>query len=252
MKPIPISVQLYSLREEAKKDFPAVLKAVADMGYIGVEPAGLQGMKPEEVRKILDDLGLIASSTHGPFPNADNVNELVDTAKTLGYTRHIAGVSPDDCATLDSTLEAAKRVQAATELFEGTGITFGLHNHWWEFDKDFEGKLPMDVILENASGAFAEVDTYWVAVGGANAAEVVKKLGARAPLLHIKDGPMNREEAMTAVGAGGMDWASVIGAAEGTAEWLVVELDKCDTDMATAVAESYTYLTSNGFAEGRR
>jgi sugar phosphate isomerase/epimerase len=252
MNPIPISVQLYSLREEAKADFPAVLKAVADMGYIGVEPAGLHGMKPEDVRKILDDLGLVASSAHGPFPNADNVNELVDTAKALGHTRHIAGVSPDDCATLETTLEAAKRVRAATELLAGTGITFGLHNHWWEFDKDFDGKLPMDVIMENAPDAFAEVDTYWVAVGGADTAAVVKKLGSRAPLLHIKDGPMNREEAMVAVGAGGMDWSAVVGAAEGSAEWLVVELDRCDTDMTKAVAESYTYLTSNGFAKGRK
>ena len=252
MKPIPISVQLYSLREEAKSDFAGVLKKVADMGYIGVEPAGLHGMKPEEVRKVLDDLGLVASSTHGPFPNKENVNEIVDTAKALGYTRHIAGVGPKDCETLETTLEAAKRAQAAAELLDGTGITFGLHNHWWEFDKDFDGKTPNEVIMENAPGVFAQIDTYWVAVGGADAAKVVKRLGARAPSLHIKDGLKNREEAQTAVGAGAMDWAPVMEAAEGSVEWLVVELDRCDTDMAMAVAESYTYLTSNGFAKGRK
>jgi len=252
MNPIPISVQLYSLREEAKADFPGVLKAVADMGYVGVEPAGLHGMKPEEVRKLLDDLGLVASSTHGPFPTADNISEIVDTANALGHTRHIAGFGPKDCETLETTLEAAKRAQGAAGLLEGTGITFGLHNHWWEFDKQFDGKMPHEMIMENAPGVFAEVDTYWVAVGGADAAGVVKKLGSRAPLLHIKDGPLNREEAMTAVGAGAMDWSAVMEAAQGSAEWLVVELDKCDTDMATAVAESYTYLTSNGFAKGRK
>jgi len=252
MKPIPISVQLYSLREEAKSDFAGVLKKVADMGYVGVEPAGLHGMKPEEVRKILDDLGLVASSTHGPFPNEKNVSEIVDTAKALGHTRHIAGFGPKDCETLETTLEAAKRAQAAAGLLDGTGITFGLHNHWWEFDKRFDGKLPHEVIMENAPGAFAQIDTYWVAVGGADAAEVVKNLGPRAPLLHIKDGPKNREAAMTAVGAGAMDWTPVIDAAQGSAEWLVVELDRCDTDMATAVAESYEYLTSKGFAKGRK
>lgn len=251
MKPIPISVQLYSLREEAKKDFGGVLKTVADAGYAGVEPVGLHGMKPAGVRKILDDLGLVASSTHGPFPSPENVNEIVDVAKALGYTRHISGVGPKDCETLETTLDAARRAQGAADLLAGTGVTFGLHNHWWEFDKDFDGKTPHDVIMENAPGVFAEVDTYWVAVGGPDAAEVVKKLGGRAPLLHIKDGPVDREKAMTAVGAGKMDWPAVIGAAADSTEWLVVELDRCDTDMAEAVAESCRYLTSNGLARGR-
>lgn len=249
---IPISLQLYSLREEAKDGFPAVLKTVADMGYVGVEFAGLHDMKPAEVKKILDNLGLKASSTHGAFPAKENVSEIVETAKTFGYTRHISGFGPDDCATLETTLAAAKRAQAAADLLKGTGVTFGLHNHWWEFDKEFNGKTPHDVLMENAPGVFAEVDTYWVAVGGPDAAKVVKKLGARAPLLHIKDGPMVRDKAMTAVGAGGMDWKAVIGAAADSTEWLVVELDSCDTDMAVACAESCRYLTSNGLAKGRK
>jgi len=251
MKPIPISVQLYSLREKAAEDFPGVLKIVADAGYVGVEPAGLHGMSPEDVRKVLDDLGLVASSAHGPMPAPENVNEIVDTAKALGYTRHISGFGPKDCETLETTLDAAKRAQGAADLLEGTGVTFGLHNHWWEFDKEFDGKTPHEVIMANAPGVFAEVDTYWVAVGGPDAAEVVKNLGPRAPLLHIKDGPKDREKAMTAVGAGEMDWPAVIGAAADTTEWLVVELDRCDTDMATAVAQSCKYLTSNGLAKGR-
>jgi len=248
----PISIQLYSLREQAKDDFTGVLKKVADMGYVGVEPAGLHGMSPAEVKKVLDDLGLVASSTHGPFPNKDNVNEIVDTAKTLGYTRHISGMGPDNFKDLETTLASAKKFQEAAELLKGTGITFGAHNHWWEFDKLFDGKTPHRVLMENAPDLFAQVDTYWVAVGGQDAAETVKKLGARAPLLHIKDGPMDRQKAMTAIGAGKMDWKAVIGAAADTTEWLIVELDRCDTDMVEAVAASYTYLVSEGLAKGRK
>ncbi len=64
MKAIPISVQLYSVREEAAKDFPGTLKKIARMGYAGVEPAGLHGMPAKRLRTILDDLGLVASSAH--------------------------------------------------------------------------------------------------------------------------------------------------------------------------------------------
>ena len=54
----PISVQLYTLRDEAAKDFFGVLKTVADIGYTGVEFAGLHGKSAAEVRKVIDDLGL--------------------------------------------------------------------------------------------------------------------------------------------------------------------------------------------------
>jgi sugar phosphate isomerase/epimerase len=251
MGAIPISVQLYSLRDVVKNDFTGVLKKVAGMGYTGVEFAGLHGMTPAAVKKVLNDLGLVASSTHGPFPTKENVKEIVETAKTLGYTRHISGMGPNDFATLEKTLESAAKFQEAAELLKGTGITFGTHNHWWEFDKKFDGKTPHQILMEKAPGLFAQIDTYWVAVGGEDAAAVVKKLGKRAPLLHIKDGSLNRDKAMTAIGAGSMDWKKVISAAATSTEWLVVELDRCDTDMVEAIAQSYTYLTSKGFAKGR-
>ncbi len=257
MMPYPISLQLYSLREDAKDDFPGVLRKVAGMGYAGVEFGGLHGMELKEFKKMLDDLGLVASSTHGAFPAKDNVNEIVDRAKFLGYTRHISGFGEQDLDTEEKCVAAAEKAQAAAEVLEGTGLTFGLHNHWWEFDKDFGGKTPHQILMEKAPGVFAQVDTYWVQVGGGDAAEVVKGLGARAPVLHVKDGPLDidgsgaRDVAMTAIGAGKMDWKAVIGAACESTEWLVVELDRCDTDMTEAVQESLRYLVDNGFGKGK-
>ncbi len=251
MKPFPISIQLYSVREAAAKDFPAVLKRIADMGYVGVEFAGFQGHTAKALRKILDDLGLVTSTIHGAMPTKDNLAQIVDDAKTLGYTRHIAGFGPDQFKTKEDTLKCAAIAQQAADLLKGTGVTFGLHNHWWEFDKQFDGKYPHEILMAAAPGAFAELDTYWIKVGGADPVNIVKQYGARAPVLHIKDGPGNREQAMTAVGGGIMDWKAVIGAAADTTEWLIVELDRCDTDMFEAVAQSCRYLVGNGFARGR-
>jgi sugar phosphate isomerase/epimerase len=96
------------------------------------------------------------------------------------------------------------------------------------------------------------VDTYWVKVAGHDPAAVLRQLGNRAPLLHIKDGPADgTQSAMTAVGAGVLDWQAIIPAGS-AAEWLIVELDRCDTDMLQAVADSYTYLTQKGYAHGRK
>lgn len=252
MKKYPISVQLYSLREEAKKDFVGVLKQVAAMGYVGVEPAGLHGMAPRDVRKVLDDLGLKVSSIHGPLPAPENVNEVVDTAGALGYTFHVAGYGPDQFASEAGTLKAAEAFQRAAELLKPHGLRFGFHNHWWEFDKQFGGKTPYEILLDRAPDAFSELDTYWCAVGGDDPASVLRTYGTRVPLLHIKDGSKDRNDSMTAVGEGKMDWKGVIGAAdEQTTQWLIVELDRCATDMAEAVARSASYLASAGFGIAR-
>jgi sugar phosphate isomerase/epimerase len=247
----PISLQLYSLREAAQENFPAVLKDVADMGYVGVEFAGFHGHSPKELRDMLDDLGLVASSIHGPMPTAENKDEIVETAQALGYTRHVTGFGPQQFETKEKTLEAAATVQRAAEVIAGTGVTLGLHNHDFEFLAQFDGAYGHELLMAHAPDVFAEVDTYWVQVGGADVCAVLKKLGARAPLLHIKDGPGDREQAMTAVGQGVMDWQTIMQAKWAGTEWLIVELDRCDTDMREAVAESCRYLVGNGFARGR-
>ena len=114
----PISVQLYTLRNRTATDFAGVLKDLADIGYKGVEPAGLQGKTAVEVRKMLDDLGLVASSTHSPLATQENVNEIVDTAKTLGYQYVISGFGPDDFRTVDKIKASAERFQTAAELLK--------------------------------------------------------------------------------------------------------------------------------------
>ena len=67
----------------------------------------------------------------------------------------------------------------------------------------------------------------------------------------LKDGPLVQTEPMVAVGQGKMDIESIIAAGAGSTEWLVVELDRCATDMMTAVEKSYTYLVEKGWAHGR-
>ena len=93
--PKPLSIQLYTLRDAAKQDFPAVLRTLADIGYKGVEFAGLHGHPAGEIRTLLDDLGLQVSSSHVALPTAENIDQLVETEAALGNTRLIAGFGPD-------------------------------------------------------------------------------------------------------------------------------------------------------------
>ena len=100
-------------------------------------------------------------------------------------------------------------------------------------------ELDPDVLLE--------VDTYWAAVGGQDVPALLGRLGDRVRYLHVKDGPVTKDDPMTAVGAGKMPVAEIL-AASPSAEWNVVELDACATDMMEAVADSISWLTSHGLA----
>jgi hypothetical protein len=63
----------------------------------------------------------------------------------------------------------------------------------------------------------------------------------------VKDGPVTKDDPMTAVGGGRMPVAEILAACP-SAEWHVVELDRCATDVLTAVRDSLTWLAGHGLA----
>ena len=95
-----------------------------------------------------------------------------------------------------------------------------------------------------------EVDTYWAAVGGQDVPALLRRLGDRVRYLHVKDGPIGTREGdmMVAVGSGRMPVADILAACP-SAEWHVVELDRCATDMLTAVGDSLAWLAEHDLAE---
>jgi len=250
----PISVQLYSLRDQMKDgNHLDVLKKVAAMGYTGVEPAGFYGLTPGEFRKVVEDLGMTISSNHGPMPTAQNKKEIIHTYSELGTQWVVSGFGPDDFATHEAISKTISRTKDALGALAGTDFKFVLHNHWWEFEV-LDGKFKIDYLLDACPEVLLEIDTYWASNFGANdPSKIVAKYKAITPLLHIKDGPLVRNEPHTAAGGGKMNFREVIAAAHPDVhQWSVVELDACGTDMVQAVADSYSYLVGQGFASGRK
>ena len=249
---IPLALQLYSVREQCAQDFPGTVKTVADMGYRGVELAGLHGMAPADVAKMIADNGLELSSQHGAPPTAETIDQCVEDNQTLGNRLLVSGVGPDDMKTADAVRRVAERFQTAAGLLEPHGIEIGYHNHWWEFEQKIDGRPAHDLLMEAAPSLFAQVDVYWTAFGGGDPVEVVRRLGARAKLLHIKDGLLPEKMPHTAVGAGNLPMAPIVAAADpANVKWLIVELDSCATDMVEACRQSCQYLVGNGLAAGK-
>lgn len=249
----PISVQLYSVREAAGKDFPGTLRRIAEMGYAGVEFAGLHGHSAKEIARIVKDLGMVSSSAHVGMPTKENIDQLVDDARTLGYKFLVTGFGPDDMKTEDGIKACIEKFARAAETVKPHGLTLTMHNHWWEFDRTFGGKTPYEMILAAVPDMASELDIYWSTHGGADTPQVVRTWGKRIPLLHVKDGDLTEKKVHKAVGDGKVPIKTIVEAAdEKVLEWLVVELDACDTDMFEAVAKSYQWLVRSGLGKGRK
>ena len=90
MKPA-IALQLYSLREIAADDFEGMVRMVAGMGYVGVEPAGFPGSSAEAAGKLFKELGLEVPSAHTALPLGDAKNEVLDAMAAIGCPRVVTG-----------------------------------------------------------------------------------------------------------------------------------------------------------------
>jgi sugar phosphate isomerase/epimerase len=247
----PISVQLYSLRERAAQDFPAVLRDVAAMGYRGIEPAGLHGRTAAEARKMADDLGLVVSSAHVGLPTPQNAAELGDMAGTLGCNLLVSGAGPKEFQSLDAIKAVADRFNAAAALLKPRGLRLGYHNHWWEFNL-VNGRFGYSWFFDLCPDVVSQLDVYWCCnFDRVDVPMVIKANRGRIASLHIKDGPLVQNEPHTAVGAGKMNIPAIVRAAGPATEWLVVELDSCATDMTQAVRDSLAYLVGNELGAGR-
>ena len=249
----PAALQLYSVRESLAADFEGTVRRVADIGYAGVEPYGGMPGGLTNAASLFRELDLEVCSSHVAFPDDANKDALLAAAEAFGLSRVVVSyLPPPEFETLDAIKRVCERLNRAGEFAQANSLSLGYHNHWWEF-KQLEGQATLDLMLAELDDAvFLQIDVYWAQVGGLDAVEVVKRVGERAPLIHLKDGPMNQDDAMLAVGAGGMPIAAIVEATAATAEWHIVELDRCDTDMLQAVQDSYAYLTSNGLARGKK
>lgn len=267
-----ITVQLYSVREQAAADYAGTIRAIAEMGFANVEPAGFPGTTPEAAAKLFKELGLSAPSCHGSLPIGDRKNQVIEEALLLGHKYIITGCPPDfqqNFASLDAIKATAALYCEAAENAAAHGLQVGYHNHDWDLC-EVAGQLGYRAFLDlTPESVLWEADLFWVARAGLDPVEFVKEIGVRGKLLHFKDGIVDAEgeftEAETADGRimvsssspflpAGSGQVNLVGAAAVAAhtEFIAVELDSYAGDMMQAVQESYTYLTTHGIAQGNK
>ncbi len=253
MNTLPVALQVYSIREEAEKDFVKAMQEVKKMGYDGVELAGLYGHTPEEIRDILKEVGLTPISAHVPYEAF-----LADTLKTaedyaiIGCKYVAIPYLMDDQRYGSEYFEKfMKNVPAIAEACHKFGITLMYHNHDFEFQKTEDGEYILDYMYRIYGKDIwqVELDTCWTRVSGEDPATYMKKYANRLPVVHLKDYSEGTPFEFRAVGQGVQDMPSILAQAiAGGSEWVVVEQDRHTEFTALEDAHiSRDYLRSLGW-----
>lgn len=206
-----LAIQLYSVRDDMKKDPSATLKKLSDMGYRYVEHAGYSdrkfyGYSPTEFKKLLDGYNLQMPSGHVvmtakdyDFSNNDFSNNWKNTVEDASIVGQKYLVSP----WLDDSLRKNRKdfmafmevFNKSGELCRKAGLKFGYHNHDFEFTTMIEGQLLYDLILAHTDPALVaqQLDMGNLYNGGYKAIDVARKYPGRFEMMHVKDEILAKE-----------------------------------------------------------
>lgn len=245
----PLSIQLYTVRELFAENAAGTLETLADIGFTRVEPFGLV----EHAQSLADHLsqtGLKAPTAHAHLVGSDT-DAVFRAASHLGVETVIDPmIDPARWTSRESVEGIAQELKTVAEQAADYGIRIGYHNHAFELESTVDGVTALEVFAAATDGVIdLELDTYWAAVGGAEAPALLTTLGEQVKAVHIKDGPKTRENKdQVAVGGGQMPISEIIGAAGNAL--VVVELDDFAGNILDAVGDSYSYLTSEGLVGG--
>ncbi len=202
-------------------------------------------------------MNLVVLGMHTPLPVGDQRDAVVTMAEAFNCTRVIYPGWPqgEKYKNVEATKRTTETYNEVAAFLKTRGLRFGLHDHWWEFEKT-DGIYPFYYLLEHLDKEiFFEIDTYWAKTGGMNPARVVRDFGKRAPLLHIKDGPAVKGDTMynqVPVGEGSLDFPAIVKAGGKNIEWMIVEFDEYDKDIFDGIKSSYAFLTKNGLVKGNK
>jgi sugar phosphate isomerase/epimerase len=248
----PLGAQLYTVRQEAERDLPAVLEAIRKIGYQEVETYwNIYTHPAAELRRMIADHGLRAPSGHFDYAGLDS---KVEYAKNLGLDYMICPMLPENMwYTLDGFKRAAEQLNNWGEKVRQAGMQLGFHNHNYEFLR-FDGTTGFDELMRSTDSRLVclEIDCYWMVQAGEDPLRMFERYGHRIKLLHLKDRkpgfPLTQvkndaAEHFTEVGSGTIAWKPILAAAEKNGvEHFFVERDSGDLPPMESLRISFQNL----------
>jgi sugar phosphate isomerase/epimerase len=231
---IPVGLELYSVRNELKKDLMGTVRGVAKMGYQCVEfYAPYYDWTPEYARQVraeLDELGIHCYSTHNGLQSfsAEGMGKAIDLNKILG-TRYIVLAHPGTVSGLDGYKRVAETLNKANDTMKGQGLHAGYHNHDAEW-KPVDGQMPMELLAATLDRSIMlQLDVGTCLATGNDPVGWISRNPGRIRSMHVKDwSPQGGYKVL--VGDGIAPWKKIFAAAEETGgiEYYLIEQEGSD------------------------
>ena len=228
---IPVGIELYSVREELKKDPEATVRAVAQMGYQCVEFFSpyfeWTEAQAKQMKKLMDELGIRCYSTHNDYANvsADKIQKAIDLNKTIG-AKYVVVASSREGGDEAGWKKVADALNAASEKLEAAGLETGYHNHEREFTP-MGTQRPMEIIAKNTKkSVMLQLDVGTCLKAGADPVAWIRGNPGRIHSIHCKDWSSDpAKDYKVLFGEGNADWKGIFAAAEsvGGVEYYLVE-----------------------------
>ncbi|MFB3895701.1 MAG: sugar phosphate isomerase/epimerase family protein [bacterium] len=247
-----VALALYTVRDEIAKDYIGTLKKVAEIGYPGVQLSGGGDLSAKELKQALDDFGLEPAGAHLSLDKLETeLDSILEFQQTIGNNYIICPWIPENRrGNADAWKKMAAIFNAIGAKCKTQGITFGFHNHSYEF-VTYDGKYALDIFFESCDPnlVLTEIDVYWVQHGGANPAAYIRKYANRCQLMHLKDMANDDKRSFAEVGSGILDWDDILAACkQANTKWYIVEQDICQRPVFESIKMSYEYLKKKGIA----
>jgi len=248
---IPIGLQLYSIRQDCARDLPGTLEAVAQMGYAGVEFAGYYGYGAQELRRLLDGVGLKCCGTHIGLDTllGDELPRTVEFNQVLGNEYLIVpGLAEERRSSRAAWRDTAQVFNEIAERLQPYGMRTGYHNHWVEF-QPMDGELPWDTFFGNTRhDIIMQLDIGNALHGGGDPIPYIARYPGRAITVHLKEHSATDPTAL--IGEGDVPWQQVFELCEreGQTEWYIVEQESYKYAPLEVVARCLDQLRSMGKA----
>ena len=245
MRPIPVSVQLWSVRDHLAKDFAGTVTQLASFGFHGVETAGYGNLDAVAAAAALKAVGLKCSGMHvGIDTVRGNLIQLVAEARYFECQHLICPWMPKEIFVNAAAASAiGEELEEIGLRLRAHGLQFHYHNHDGEIAVH-DGQTIFEHLLAAAAPASlgAEVDVYWVKIAGQDPAQLLRRLGARCRLIHLKD--------QAEIGTGPVDFPAVFSVIDsiGAIECQVIEVEEYNHDPLESVRRSLVQLKKWGRA----
>ena len=248
-----VGIQLYSMRDDARRDLEKTLADIASIGYKDIELLGSMnnfGMPPKRLREVLDRVGLRAASTHVSGNALNDLDRQLDDAKTLGHEYFIVASLPiQGERTIDDYRSWADRLNTAGARARERDIWVGFHNHANDF-ASVGGTLLYDVLMERTDPAIVrmQLDTGNLAMAGLDPHDYMKRFGSRYWSFHIKDVPRSKAEHDTELGTGVIDFKRLLASIERIDEkYLFVEQETYPGTPLESMRRDFKYISELEF-----